>query len=265
MVLSTDPLDKTWQIHLNALRVLLHQCSNGREGSSPQSDFQRFSSQNGRETVSPSSLSSFDKASLLLDIAKLALKRLNDEFNELFGNISPPRKLDVQKLRRSIKEVHDNLLLVPSMFGSEYSTASQGDTPASLRLLVHNTLILITSTLLLKIATFLERSSSSRTPKTPSLLELNRLIQQQVRGIYLSASSLISTIRNSTSYTSEHCLRRPGAWRGTYSQILGLIWPLYSASQLSDNAAWRECTRESLWNIGVYENIPIALSMVSLC
>jgi hypothetical protein len=275
MVVSSDPHDKTWQIHLNALLILLHQNfndqnfsdqnSNRMKGSPLQNVFQFLSSQNIREIISPLPLSSCDKASLLLDITKLALRRLNNEFNKIFSNISPPRKLDVQKLRRSIKEVHDNLLLISSMLGKDQSIARWEDTPTSLRHLVYKTLTLITSTLILKTTTFLERNSTSRTPKTPSPLELNCLIQRQVEGIYISTSSLISTIRNSTSNTSKSCPSRPGAWRGMDLYLLGTIWPLYSASQFSNNATMLECTKKLLWDIGVHENIPIALILVSLC
>lgn len=268
MVVSTKLHDKTWRIHLNALLVLLHQNSSEqnserRKRSPLQNAFQLLSPQNVCNAISTLQLSNFDQASLLLDVAKLALRGLNNEFNKVFSNIRTPRNLDVQKLRRSIKEVYDNLALIPFTLGREQYTARQEDTPASIQRLVHKTLTLITSTLLYQTTTFLQHNSTSRTPKTPPLVEINGANQRQVESICSTTYSLISTVRNSSRHVHKSCPSRPEPWRSIDPRVLGTIWPIYAASQLSISVTSRNCAKELLWDIGALGNIPVALFMVS--
>jgi hypothetical protein len=117
-------------------------------------------------------------------------------------------------------------------------------------------LTIITSTLLLKSSTFLQPSSTSQDHRSTS--ELNRLIEQQLEDIATSATSFYSEMKSS----SERSRIFQNALLGG-SNIFAMIWPLYCASQLSeDNKPRQERMREILWDIGAQGNIPVAMSMV---
>jgi hypothetical protein len=125
MMVNVDRNDKTWQIHLNGLLAMLHQSYEPTEGNKAPpllKACQIIDSPNIGEAVSALQVCDAEKVGILLDIAKLRLRSLNAEFVKLFASTSPPRKLDVQKLRPSIKELHDNLLLIPSMLPEQQST-----------------------------------------------------------------------------------------------------------------------------------------------
>jgi hypothetical protein len=128
MVVNVDTLDKTWQIHLNGLLVILRQCRDLTIEFKPiplLMAVQIMGSQNVAETISTLPLSSVGKAGILLDFTKLRLRRLNTELNKLCEENTHPRKLDIQKIRRLAKELHDNLLLIPSMLPEEQHTIMQ--------------------------------------------------------------------------------------------------------------------------------------------
>jgi hypothetical protein len=128
----------------------------------------------------------------------------------------------------------------------------------SIRWNEYRILTIITSTLLLKSSTYIQSSEIPRDHTTS--LGLNRLIQQQLENICVSATHLYSAM----SSTHDACqFVEARILRGT--QILTLIWPLYCASQLSGNTQpQQECMREILWNIGTQGRMPVAMSMVGL-
>jgi hypothetical protein len=94
------------------------------------------------------------KAFLILDVAKLCLKPLTSEVESLFtGEI--PRKLDVQKLRASIKYIQRNLKLFPQICPKaemDISKVAPGERLTNVRLFSvenHSVLTLLHQALLL--------------------------------------------------------------------------------------------------------------------
>jgi hypothetical protein len=126
MIVNVDPYDKTWQVHLNGLLEILrksHTLVYEKKALPLLKAMQIMDCRNVRETISTQPVCDIAGAGILLDIAKLRLNCLDTEFTKLFADASPPRKIDVQKLRRLIKELHDNLRLMPSMLPEEPGTA----------------------------------------------------------------------------------------------------------------------------------------------
>jgi hypothetical protein len=66
------------------------------------------------KALESSATNSLERACLLLDVIKLQLRKLNAEMDAVVNN-SPPtlRKLDMQKLRASIKQIRKHLSLFP--------------------------------------------------------------------------------------------------------------------------------------------------------
>lgn len=116
--------DRTWQIHLDGLLTLLRTPStltSNQTAATPVRAMQMLGSQ--KSTADLSFLSharnDFEKAWLFLDVAKLCLRMLSSEMDDLFSDTRRPRKLDVEKVRNSTRQVHRNLVLVPSMIPRE--------------------------------------------------------------------------------------------------------------------------------------------------
>jgi hypothetical protein len=118
MIVNVDLNNKTWQMHLNGVLAVLHQSRDlvhEKDGMPLLRALQIIDSHNFEDSISTLPVCGIIKASILLEFSKLRLTYLNTEFNNLFTDSSHSRKLDIQKLWRSIKDIHNNLLLIPSM------------------------------------------------------------------------------------------------------------------------------------------------------
>jgi hypothetical protein len=101
MVVSVDRSDRPWQTHLNGLLVILRQSRdlvNGKRLFVLMKALQLMNSKNLGEAMSALQVCRAEKAGILLNVAKLRLRRLNSELNKLFAGTASPRKLDIQRL-----------------------------------------------------------------------------------------------------------------------------------------------------------------------
>jgi hypothetical protein len=121
MIVNIDPEDKTWQIHLDGLLKIFSGQSTYLQAL-PTDDFDTLhhaihlcnSEEDIFSRLAVYEVSSHVKTSLILDAAILRLRRLVAEVESLLHEASETRrKLDVQKLRASIKNVQKNLKLFP--------------------------------------------------------------------------------------------------------------------------------------------------------
>lgn len=121
MIVNIDPEDRTWQIHLEGLLDILSQQSSHHRASSTDSFGTihlaiRISKSGGDvfRTLAQCKMNSLGKAFLILDVAKLCLRPLTSDIEDLL-NGATPRKIDVQKLRASVKQIQKNLGLFPKV------------------------------------------------------------------------------------------------------------------------------------------------------
>lgn len=119
MIVNIDTKDHIWRIHLEGLLNILSGPTIYHQDL-PSGDFDTvhhaiiISKSEGDvfRSLATYGVESHVKMSLILDVAKLCLNPLTSEYESLFSG-ETPRKLDVQKLRASIKHIQKNLKLFP--------------------------------------------------------------------------------------------------------------------------------------------------------
>lgn len=120
-MVNIDPKDRTWRIHLQGLlNILSQQVIHHQDW--PTNDFDTLRHAiaiykpegDAFQALAAYDVNSRAKASLILDIANLCLQHLASEVENLF-QAKTPRKLDVQKLRASVKHIQKNLNLFPKI------------------------------------------------------------------------------------------------------------------------------------------------------
>ncbi|RAO70193.1 uncharacterized protein BHQ10_006205 [Talaromyces amestolkiae] len=134
MIVNTSETDMTWQIHLNGMLAMMKHNQNARGSRTAEmtnlsaarqfavvektSDIQEFFS-------SRPAMDNIEKAWLLLDITKVRLKMLvtiMDRFRavEDAQNTTSFKKLEVEKLRVSVKRIQRDLHLIPNLLPKEF-------------------------------------------------------------------------------------------------------------------------------------------------
>lgn len=121
MIVNIDPKDQTWRIHLEGLlNILSHTLVTHQD--LPTSDFDTLhhaiiisrSEGDVFQKLASYHVNDRAKASLILDVAKLCLRPLIVEVENL-SKEKTPRKLDAQKIRASVKHIQKNLKLFPKI------------------------------------------------------------------------------------------------------------------------------------------------------
>jgi hypothetical protein len=248
MIVNLDPNDKTWLAHLDGFLAILRQW---QPGSSEAPIFTlihalRILERGHNAHASAASLVKDDveKASLLMDIAKLRLRQLASEMGDLVGTTKRPRKLDMQKLRVSLKQVYGNMLLIPSLLSSCASDSAKQNE--------YNTILIVAASLLMDSGEFLQSTKSYS--GTREYIKLSRVIQEAVNGICASVLQLLSDNVRSTNGLDKIV---------SFSIALLAIWPLYGAfAARGISTTQRRWIQAALWRIGEEARIPKALSLV---
>ncbi|KAL7914384.1 hypothetical protein GGI35DRAFT_240588 [Trichoderma velutinum] len=270
MVVNLSPADRTWQTHLCGLLSILRRIPGGLirftlikaiKISESAKDFHK--------ALELSTVDGLERACLLLDIVKLQLRKLVTETDSI-ASISrlTMRKLDMQKLRVSIKYIHKQLCLFPIILREAvYSTtgaidlerprsSNQRVTESQLFIVLWNdfyTLQIITSTMLLNIGSVLYPDAVYRCKRESTVL--STVIQEAV--------SRICSI--TTYYTGLHPQVSPDCFEMPViktAHALLLIWPLSCALIAPDVTDQQQnWIQKVLWNIGEQCSIPKALSL----
>lgn len=122
MIVNLDPADKTWETHLSGLLSILQQIPDNTVKFTLIKAVRISDSViNVHKAVEPSTVDGLQKASLLLDIVKLQLRKLGAEIDAITHSSPPPlRKLDIQKLQVSIKHIRKRLDLFSIMIGDPF-------------------------------------------------------------------------------------------------------------------------------------------------
>ncbi|KAK0755659.1 hypothetical protein N5P37_011790 [Trichoderma harzianum] len=270
MVVNLDPADRTWQTHLYGLLSILRQLPG---------NFTRFtlikaikiseSAKDVHKALELSTADGLERACLLLDIVKLQLRKLVTEM-DTNANISlmTVRKLDMQKLRVSIKYVQKQLDLFPMILRETvYSKiAVIGiDRPRSGNQTVNEsqffvtlwndfyTLRIITSTMLLNIGSVVYPNAVYSCKREFTVL--SSMIQEAVSRICSITAYYIGSYPQATLDCFEMPVMKT-------TQALTLIWPLSSvliAPDLTDQQ--QNWVKNVLRSIGEQCTIPKALSL----
>ncbi|EED20529.1 hypothetical protein TSTA_037490 [Talaromyces stipitatus ATCC 10500] len=134
MIVSTTSTEKTWRIHLNGLLAMIHHSHSAKDKRTAAMDnvsaVRRFTlSEKTADLpaflISQPSMDGIQKAWLLLDITKLRLRELVTIMNHFRAidytrNMMSFKKLDVEKLRVSIKRMQRDLRLVNDLIPKKH-------------------------------------------------------------------------------------------------------------------------------------------------
>ncbi|KAF2736015.1 hypothetical protein EJ04DRAFT_562785 [Polyplosphaeria fusca] len=249
MLVNLDSEDRTWQIHLDGFLTLLRQrpssCGTGQVAILMEALTRSDNSDTTEITLSNNLQDDLDKASLIIDIAKLRLKAVAHNLHHLVTATPYPRKLDIQKTRVSLKRVQRDISTVPSLLLATLrpdSIALQNE---------YRTIVVVLAYLLLQCGAKLQPTSSYE--ETREFQNLARVAREAVDGICASVACALA-------YPRERAFQRFD-FRDCFT-ALSMIWPLTAALKGTGiDGERQEWIRGALWRIGEEGCVPKALSL----
>lgn len=292
----------TWQIHLNGMLAMMKHNQNARGSRTAEmtnlsaarqfavvektSDIQEFFS-------SRPAMDNIEKAWLLLDITKVRLKMLvtiMDRFRavEDAQNTTPFKKLEVEKLRVSVKRIQRDLHLIPNLLPKEfhpvkipqitgcaipsglpptyigYYAESYIDSFLCTKWNEYRALMLMIGDFLLRTGRFLY--SGTTRPNVRESTALTRTIREAVEGICASVAYYHGSSKTSSAIRERGEIDADSAWMHPSMKTLdalSLMWPLHCAISTESGAtkAQREWMKEVLIYIGWNMRIPKAMAL----
>lgn len=259
MAVSSNWEDATWRTHLDAYLAMLCQApqlSTDRTRESSLAQALRFvdDKDNGQLSFNDPTKTDSKMAELLLGVSKLRLSRLSQELTGLYRAVSRPRKLDVQKLRFSVKRIHADVLSVSGLVSSSESKASK------LFQIEHAAVRILTAGLLIECGDYLHSAEAfHRTREYISLASSISLasatICESVRGLLPATCSVIQTVVDAPQTGS---LLLP-----SLCDVFSVMWPLFIVrSAKSQEQARRDWAEQTLYLIGKDARVPKALHLV---
>ena len=259
MTVSSDWEDTTWRTHVDAYLVMLRRRSwvptdKSRESSLAQA--LQFADDNDKRQLSLSDPGKTDSemAEVLLDVCKLRLSNIAQDLARLFERGPQPRKLDIQKLRLSVKHVYSDLLSVTGLTPSESKlTESFLIEQASVQILAASLLIELAE-YLYPAETFHSTREYSGLTSTISLASLT--IRESVSDL-LPATRIVGR----AAVVNEH--RGDRLHISSIADAASVIWPLFIVrAARNQEQIMRDWAGQSLYRIGQEARVPRALDLV---
>ncbi|EEA20960.1 hypothetical protein EYB25_008438 [Talaromyces marneffei] len=301
MIVNTSLADRTWQTHLNGMLAMIQHNHNTGGNRMPTEDNMSAARQFALSEETPDiqeffslrpQMDSIEKAWLLLDVTKARLRKLVTSMDH-FSAVDNPnsvvtiKKIDVEKLRVSVKRIQRDLRLITNLLPKKYhpvmipkttgcdiasglpSTCngyygeSYPDNFLCTRWNEYRTLILITGDFLLKTGRFLYAGTSR--PNGRETTTLTRMMKEAIDGIYASVAYLYDDSKMRITGQKEADV--DSAWINTSSMktldALNLMWPLHCAVAMEFGAtkAQRDWMKKVLQYMGCKMRIPKAMSL----
>ncbi|KZF25885.1 hypothetical protein L228DRAFT_279153 [Xylona heveae TC161] len=264
MIVNIDSEDHTWQIHLGGLLNILSQLPSYQGDDQVQSVQLAIEIANSEgdpfQALASHDMGDIAKAFVILDIAMLRLRQVAEDLENLCQEVKTPRKLDVQKLRASIKHIQRNLNLFPKICQSlNFDIAEMhiddilGNHLLLARVNDYHCLQIITSDLLVETGRYVYSNGSFEKSKEYSILY--GIIHQATRSIRAAVPGVL----HRTAAQTQDYDNRP--MKPLISGLL-VVWPLcccYKASELS--LSQQDWIRDTLWSIGSDGFIPKASAL----
>lgn len=259
MAVSSDWEDVTWRTHLDAYLTMLRQASqlsNDRSRESSLAQALRFvdDKDNCQLSFNDPTRTDSEMAELLLDVSKFRLSRMSQELTRLFRGVSRPRKLDVQKLRFSVKRIHADVLSVSGLVSSSESKASKAFQ------IEHAAVRILTAGLLIECGDYLHSAEAFH--RTREYIDL-------ASSISLASAIICESIRDLLPAT---CSASRAMICGSQTEALlppsllsalSAMWPLFIVhSTKSQEQARRDWAEQTLYIIGKDARVPKALHLV---
>ncbi|KAK9319888.1 hypothetical protein V1517DRAFT_26131 [Lipomyces orientalis] len=266
MIVNIDLEDRTWQIHLDGLLNILSQQSLHHRPSSMDNfgsldlAIQICKSEGDVfRTLATCEMNSLGKAFLILDVAKLCLRPLTAKVEKVLKGATS-RKIDVQKLRASIRQIQKNLKFFPKvcpMAEFDIDKVSSRDRLMNALLLVrwndYHCLQLITADLLLTTGSFLYSCQGYEVTRESSIL--SGTIYEAAESICSAVPAILETEPIQMTDQSSESMKKP--IRGLL--VLWHLCCILKAPKLSQFQ--QDWIRETLWSIGNHAFIPQASAL----
>lgn len=262
MVVASEWDKNTWRIHIDGYLTLLQQSCRALKGTALSNSLEqavRFiqDDTSGIFSFDMTTRNDKEKIALLLNILKLRLRTLINEFCTLTRGVVQPRKLDVLRLRLLMKRLLDDLGLVLPTSRSSTSCLSYASR------LECEALLVIAGGMLMKFGNFLDTTGSFDT--TREYAKLNSCIELAATEIFTMTAKLHQRVAHSDLVSVAH-------GNADVSQVaisstpLSVIWPLFAAGiWASSDTKQQTWARETLSEIGTHYHIPLAMHLVRIC
>lgn len=206
MIVTSTFEERTWQIHFEVLLSLLGETpANVKPTSTLIQAVLTWKRNNSNDQSVPPDTSPEEHALLFLDVAKLELLSIVKDMDLLFTDGSKaPRKLDVRRLRVMTRQVYRNLKLVPAMISRLVETASSYPAVVTFRMIEHQCLNLVASSILIQTGHFLDGETEAR--HIPKHKAFHNTIDAAVDAICTSARTLMDELDLSTTLLGQAVL-----------------------------------------------------------
>lgn len=262
MVVASGWDEDTWRIHLDGCLALLQQSCQGNDVMASLESLEqalRFVRDDANTNFSLDTITRNEKetAVLLLDILKIRLRWLVQEFCKLTQSAIQPRKLDMLRLRLIMKRLLNDLgLLLPT------SSRSTNDMSYTQRLDCE-ALRVIVGGILIKCGTMLDTTGPF--DATREYAKLNSLIRAAANEIFTMTAALYPWIQHSDMGGVAHG-NTEMPQTSIVSTPLSMVWHLFAAGIWASNEIVQQnWARETLFSVGQHYHIPLALHLVRTC
>jgi hypothetical protein len=260
MTVASDWDDTTWQTHLDGYLGILSSSRQRTTGKARDSILTQALECAGDDATaqhyhSYGTMANIDKATLLLDVSKLRLRSLAQKLCMLLQRATPPRKLDVQKIQSSVKQIHADLLLITSV-------KSPGKSNLACTTVIEVAAVrVIAAGILVQCGQFL---------RATGLFNATRMYTKLTSSICVAADQICTTVAAmrlavvcpDTIDSNRGSTRPPLA--ATVVDALSVIWPLFVVGTTAHtDDTHRTWARNILLTLGDNARIPKAFHLVS--
>jgi hypothetical protein len=260
MTVASDWDDTTWQTHLDGYLSIMSQPEQQPARKAQDTILAKALSYAGEDGSVHSFQSlgladDMDEAAMLLEVSKLRLRILARKLCMLLRGATPPRKLDVQKLQSSVKQIYADLQL------GTLAESPRKTVVARTTNIEYAAVRIVAAGLLIRCGQFLHPTGLFNT--TRHFTKLSSSICVAADQICATVASMHPTaICPNTINPIRNRSRPPLA--ETVMDALSVIWPLFVVSTTANtddkHRAWAQ---KLLLTLGNNARIPKALHLVS--
>lgn len=259
MTVASSWEDTVWQAHLGGYLTVLWQSGRQVAGEVGPSILARalrfFDKQSGAwDVLDDASVNNTDEVALLVEISKLRLKTLAQELHGLSNGLRRPRKLDVQKLRFSVKQIYADLkLLSMATFPLEAGTLCMTS-------IEYSAVRIVAAGLLVQCGQFLHPAASFHT--TRECASLNSTISIAVDEISAKVAAMFPIAGLAHKASANHSVFGR-LQTTTVRNALSVVWPLFAMGTAANiSGTHRAWAQNTLLRIGDNARTPIAFHLV---
>jgi hypothetical protein len=261
MTVSSDWENITWRTHFDAYLAMLRQAwwvlaDKSRESLLARALHFVDDKDNRQLSFNDPTRTDSDTAELLLDVSKLRLSNIDQELGKLLNKVPQPRKLDIQKLRSSVKRIHVDTLSLSGLMSSPESELSGSI------LIEHAAVQILTASLLIECSEYLHPSEAFHT--TREYASLASSISLASAAIRDSVSDLLPATRTVgraiVSGSQGKKLQIPSS---VIIDAISVTWPLFVVrAAKAQEQTMRDWAGQALFQIGKEARVPKALHLV---